>query len=420
MSVNVEERKRFQAEDAQPLARLLPGDLTGEDHKSGRYSYFGDHERFVIVVGAQEPDVDWALVCGLAERHGRRLVLVLPADAAFATRQRAPWLTDETRPEIWTHQARAVTRAPVLDREQTVESVTRWAKDRSAGKGPVAELKTASTPLHLGRFSAGVTALAEWATSDPQLDAAHRQGERSWHCLGQKVLSLRLQHGVLDIRAGIHDGARSAHPDRTVQPGEALAEDDLRALQDGVNAGITARSTPGPPYGPDEHWLQSRMRQDPSLVGVESPALREVPAWRPSGAENTFGRGYLDLLGLDGHGDVRLVEAKLARSTDEMTLLQGLDYHVWATAYRQAILEKLSAPDAARIRLHYAVGTTPADTHHLPARVFQYAHALDTHAVPFRFHIISGWDTTIPSTRTTTRTHALPDGELPQPGMNPA
>ena len=79
------------------------------------------------------------------------------------------------------------------------------------------------------------------------------------------------------------------------------------------------------------------LRRDPSLVGVESPALREVPAWRPAGAVDSFGRGFIDLLGLDGHGDIRIVEAKLAKSSDDMTLMQGIDYHVWAHAYRDAL-----------------------------------------------------------------------------------
>jgi hypothetical protein len=34
----------------------------------------------------------WALFYGLAERESRRLVVVLPHDAAFATMQRTAWL----------------------------------------------------------------------------------------------------------------------------------------------------------------------------------------------------------------------------------------------------------------------------------------------------------------------------------------
>jgi hypothetical protein len=40
------------------------------------------------------------------------------------------------------------------------------------------------------------------------------------------------------------------------------------------------------------------------------------------------------------------VEAKLAKSSDDMTLMQGIDYHVWAHAYRDALAEKLSALNA--------------------------------------------------------------------------
>ena len=86
----------------------------------------------------------------------------------------------------------------------------------------------------------------------------------------------------------------------------------------------------------------------------------EVPAWRPAAAAGSFGRGFIDLLGLDGHGDIRIVEAKLAKSSD-MTLMQGIDYHVWAHAYRNPRAEKLSAPNDAQLRLHFVIGTVGSD-----------------------------------------------------------
>ena len=78
-------------------------------------------------------------------------------------------------------------------------------------QGPATELRAPSTPKYLGEQSAGVSQLVEWATSHPQLDAAHNQSTRSWLCAGQKVLSLDSGHGVVEVRAGIHDrrGCRS-------------------------------------------------------------------------------------------------------------------------------------------------------------------------------------------------------------------
>ena len=35
---------------------------------------------------------------------------------------------------------------------------------------------------------------------------------------------------------------------------------------------------------------------------------------------------------------------------------QGIDYYVWAHAYRDALAEKLSAPNGAELRLHFVIG----------------------------------------------------------------
>src|SRR5579864_2739599 len=99
------------------------------------------------------------------------------------------------------------------------------------------------------------------------------------------------------VRAGIHDKQRMSAPDESVAPGQALTPGQVAVLQQNVASAIAARIEPGGRYcRPDEHWFQSLLRRDPSFVGVESPALREVPAWRPAGAAGSFGRGFIDLL----------------------------------------------------------------------------------------------------------------------------
>ena len=406
---------------AQQLVSQLPNSqsLDLEHHKSKLYTYYGDAERFVLVAGDEldSKQASWALLYGLSERHGRRLQLVLPKEEAFATRQRAPWMTEDARPEILIHANGAIEPTIPWSRQDTINNVTAWAKSRPVGSqppGPEAEFKAASTPAHLGDDSERVRDLVEWATIHPQLDASHVQGSRSWHCAGQKVLTLENRHHVIKIRAGIHDKARTANPDVILAAGTSLTEDQLAALKSEVLDGIQDRLA-GDFRKPDEHWLQSVLRRNPSVVGVETPALREVPAWRPSGADGQFGRGFLDLLGLDGHGDIRLVEAKLAKSTDDMTLMQGLDYHVWARAYEHAIRNKLSAPERARLRLHYVVGVAHRNKQLLPARVYKYADSLDTKAVPFRFHVVRGWDTLLPDERPTLQPQLWTENALPSP-----
>jgi hypothetical protein len=181
LSVNLAERESFKVEVAPGLARQLPGQLTVEHHRSKIFSYFGDSNRLVLIAGAQSGHAAWALVYGLAERESRHLVLVLPHDAAFATMQRIPWLTAESRPEIWLYQDGALQDAPVPERSRpdTIEAVRGHASKKSNGAGPAGELRAASTPKYLGEQSAEVRQLVEWATSCPQLDAAHNRSTRS-------------------------------------------------------------------------------------------------------------------------------------------------------------------------------------------------------------------------------------------------
>ena len=218
----------------------------------------------------------------------------------------------------------------------------------------------------------------------------------------------------MQVRAGIHDKQRMSAPDESVAPGRALTPGQVAVLQQNVASAIAARIEPGGQYRkPDEHWFQSVLRRDPSLVGVESPALREVPAWRPAGAAGSFGRGFIDLLGLDGHGDIRIVEAKLANSTDDMTLMQGIDYHVWALAYRDALTEKRSAPNGAQLRLHFVIGMVGGDKKLFHPRLAHYASCVDSTAIPFQFHTVRGWHTKAPSSRQEINTQSFPDGEIP-------
>ena len=125
LSANLAERESFKVDVAPDLARQLPGQLKDEHHRSKVFSYFGDSNRLVLIAGAQSEYAAWALVYGLAVRESRRLVLVLPHDAASATMQRVPWLTEESRPEIWLHQDGALQDAPAPERSrlETIEAV---------------------------------------------------------------------------------------------------------------------------------------------------------------------------------------------------------------------------------------------------------------------------------------------------------
>lgn len=57
-------------------------------------------------------------------------------------------------------------------------------------------------PRIFGGRTGCVFDLVEWATDHPQLDSGHRRGERAWHCMGQKVLSIRTTNTGVAIMAG--------------------------------------------------------------------------------------------------------------------------------------------------------------------------------------------------------------------------
>lgn len=389
-------RKEFRERWAADLARQagLRRPERWKKRGSDRFACFADASRFVMVAGPhEESHADLALAYGLTWAEGRRLVLVLPEDFAFPTLQRAPWLRREARPQVFTHDVQVVGASFAGGKVSAVRLPSRkatlhaFSERLKAGQTLKDELRVAATAAHFGKRSQDVAELIQWATDHHQLDPGHRKSERSWHCRGQRVLSIHGAGGGLAVRAGIHGGDGPGST-TTVPAGAGLTGVGLRAVQAEVEKGIAERLS-GAYHRPDEHWLQAVVRRDPTLVGVEHPALRELPAWRPHGGKSAWGRGFVDLIGTDGRGDVRIVETKLAANLDELFFLQGLDYYLFASAYRGVLLEWLNAPRTADVVLHYVLGASPGATNARPSPYARaQAHALD---IPWRFQEIYDW-----------------------------
>lgn len=390
-------RKEFKERWAADLARQagLRRPEPWKKRGSDRFACFIDASRFVMVAGPhEESHADLGLAYGLTWAEGRRLVLVLPEAHAFPTLQRAPWLTREARPQVFTHDVRVDGEsftggtASMVRLPSRKAALNAFSERLKAGQNLKDELRVAATAAHFGKRSHDVAELIHWATNHHQLDPGHRKSERSWHCRGRRVLSVLGAGGGLVVRAGIHAGD-VADPASTVVPfGTPLTGPALRTVQAQVEEGISARLG-GDYHRADEHWLQAVIRRDPSLVGVEHPALRELPAWRPHGGKSPWGRGFIDLIGADGRGDIRIVETKLAANLDELFFLQGLDYYVFACAYRDVLLEWLNAPKTADIALHYVFGASPGTTKARPSPYARaQAHALD---IPWRFQEVYDW-----------------------------
>lgn len=386
-----ERRAEFNSETAAEIAHRLnlPPRMTGKGF-SDRFAFFGDKQRLAVVAGPQEEDdVELALAYAVRHAQGRSTALVLPEGHANATAQRIPWLRPAARPSLFVHRDGQAVPQPERSQSETVQAVI----GRLGDMLPEAELTDAMMPLHLGDTSDGVWDLVEHVTRDRRLDHGHRRGERSWHFAGQRLLSIRRGTAGIVVTAGIHYSGPNAPAPVVLAPGDHLSSEHVGHIIRAIEQAIEERRTGAPPiHRPDEHWLQAIIRRDPSIVGVEQPALRELPAWRPRDTVKEWGRGYIDLLGLDGHGDIRIVETKLADNADDLLVLQGLDYFVWAKAYERALRTRLGAAKNARLELHYVLGAS-AKTGKIKVSpcTEPLADALDPTAVRWRFQTVRNW-----------------------------
>ena len=384
-------RAQFNTEMAPKIANKLGLPNQQPRGYSKRFAFFADEVRLAMVAGSQEADdIELALAYAVRHANGRALTLVLPHGHTNATTQRVPWLREQFRPAIYTHRnGRDVQLLPPLSQQDTVAALAQTRK----GLSPTEELSKATAPVHLGKSTEGVWGLVEWATTFGLLDPGHRSGERSWHYAGQRVLSITRTKGGVSILAGIHYGGTKKPTPFPLNDGDQLPLDSLAKIQLLINDAIKKRQGPETNviHRSDEHWLQAILRRVPQVVGVEQPALRELPAWRPHDSNGKWGRGYLDLLGLDGHGAIRIIETKLATNSDDLLVLQGLDYFVWASAYIDVIRARLAASKGAELEIHYVLGANPKDDSiKLSPCTPALAAALDD-SVRWRFQVVHNW-----------------------------
>jgi hypothetical protein len=331
-----------------------------------------------IVSPAVGRDADIALAHGLALRSvgsesPKKLVLVLPEGHVQPTLRRQRWLAGDI--DVWAH---AGGRAVPAER---AELDRRPVDDRPM--------------MHLGDSSAQVSDLVEWLSQQGDLDDAHRPDKRAWQCRGQLVLVLSKAAGNgISIVAGSEAGADKTRLHKTVlAQGETLTDDELQIIVGIVQEAITKKLDA---RGRNEHWLQSIIRRRPGLLGLESPVLREVPAWRPIGdgadRAGAWGRGFIDLLALDGHGDLEIVETKVAQ--DSMMVLQGVDYLDWAE--RIEVKRQLAARLACAVEvphvLHFVIGDELDGTADAGRYAIAQAEALRPE-VSFRFSFVRNWRT---------------------------
>lgn len=383
------DRSAFNAQPAASLADAI--NVKGADVAgvSERFFYRKNDESYTVIAGPNEGRAcDLALAYGLREAGKRRLQLILPAAHVGATLHRAAWLREDRRPHVWAYHGlgekpqrlRVPTRA-----EATASYVA------SIARGDLrSEFRRATTPYHLGGRAGWVAPLVDWIAAQDGIDPAHRRSERAWHCRGRKVLSIVGGAGQsLRLRVGIHDADSEPVP-LTGRMSARRLDDSIERIDEAVS-----RRLGGDHKVPDEHWLQAVLRRHPFLVGIEERAIREVPAWRrqggsPVGRGKAWGRGYIDLLGLDAHGAIRIVETKLAANDDALFVLQGLDYLAYCEAYREPITALLGVHLSTPFAIQYVLGAAKPSQLKLsrfaPAQLRALADDVD-----WSFQSMTGW-----------------------------
>lgn len=153
----------------------------------------------------------------------------------------------------------------------------------------------------------------------------------------------------------------------------------------------------GQSRGYREHWMQATLARYTAQIGWSGShrLKREFPAKRPGG-----GTAYIDFLRMDESGILHIIETKIGH--DEMLVLQGLDYWIWAQANAQLLADHFKVHATRMVGVDYVVG--PKDGKQDLARGQQavlspYApaqlEALDSE-IDWQVHLCTGWATRSP------------------------
>ena len=358
--------------------------------------FFEAGDRLVVVSGpcdGLEPDAedaearrttrepDLALAYGLAHAGGRPLTVVLPKVTSHPTLVRAPWLTDV---DVFTYDFDSVVHGKGYGSLATADAQApdeTLAAYRAAQPNEAEHLGEDFSLAFLGQRAQLVLPLLRWLDSDPTLVPAHRQSYLAWHCEGRMVLRIkRGRGGTLVVSAGVH--TPTVHTVTIDQNSSPAAF--YRLIEHA--AGATADRLDGTDRGHGEHRIQARILEHMGDIGVDDPR-REYPAWRPSNDPERPSRAFIDFLGRDDQERLRVVETKIGN--DEMLVLQGLDYWIWANANADLLAQRFGVqPGAVHVDFVCAAKGKAAAIGPYSANQAGRLHPSVSH----RFYRVDGWE----------------------------
>jgi hypothetical protein len=326
-------RALFDAEQGPTIAASLGGPTAREqsDHRLSAYlSWFGDADRLVVIgIGGESPGaLEKALAWGLAHAGDRELWITLPQGSdgdlcadRDATRRRLPFLDAPIR--LFTYDGDQATVVPPLAQSEVLD----WAHTHP----PVTHRH------HLGDLAAWVDRLLGWADADDDLVDAHRASYLAWHCEGRMVLKVKRTGSTVAVSAGVHHTSDPAKAPLTVTLDGPLEGGAHHRVVAAASHAMADRLE-GDDAANAEHLLQERLAAHHAELGLVARPRREVPAVRATGR-----RGFIDLLGVDSHQHLWVIETKIG--PDEMLALQALDYWIWCSAHSDALAAHLGQTD---------------------------------------------------------------------------
>lgn len=273
--------------------------------------------------GLAPKDAATAVAHALAWQGARELVLLLPEATVPSMMARLVYVATPLR--VWSvDDVLTPTPAPI----PAIEDVVAAASGRPLRGEPEHDL---------GAFGPWVDDLVASADRHWALATAHRGSYLSWHCAGRQVLKLtRTGAGVL-VQAGV----QYQNPPAGRQPYSRTATAPLTEAERAEAEAAIAVAVADRLAGRDDTHVEHRMQAALKRTGLPELGLvkieREYPAWRADKAP-----GFIDFLGLDGAGQLHIIETKIG--TDEMLVFQVLDYLSWVTAHAPAIRAELGWP----------------------------------------------------------------------------
>jgi len=354
-------------------------------------SFYADDRALAVLVcpGEQWRTVEKALAYGVAHAQGRKLELVMPeyrqgkGNPVQATLVRAAFLHADI--QLWTHDGNTVRPCGLLDQREAFRLL-----QEDALRGGELDLKDLAWQ---------VTDLENWADSEPDLTACHEKSHRTWRCQGQILLSVQRRGKGLLVKSGVHYSKQMSGkplPDSLPLIGRSLNLAELSKIRARVQAGISDKQS-GHCQGYREHWMQATLARYTAQIGWSGSHRleREFPAKRPGG-----GTAYIDFLRMDDSGILHIIETKIGH--DEMLVLQGLDYWVWAQANAKLLADHFKVHAIRMVGVDYVVGAKDGKqdlaegkqavlSPYAPAQL----EALDNE-IDWQVHLCTGWATSSP------------------------